>query len=92
MDGRAMICFTTNSNMISANLKTNIMKTDEEVKEVCIKELEELIQNIKDDKISDNYVYAMDVLEMEKSFSGTSAVVRYSVTRNEYSRRTESKH
>jgi|TARA_B110000971_G_C19976786_1_gene485358 hypothetical protein len=74
--------------MISANLKTNIMKTDEEVKEVCIKELEELIQNIKDDKISDNYVYAMDVLEMTNSFEMTTGVVRYSVTRNEYRRRT----
>ena len=74
--------------MISANLKTNIMKTDEEVKEVCIKELEELIQNIKDDKISDNYVYAMDVLEMTDSFEMTTGVVRYSVTRNEYRRRT----
>ena len=74
--------------MISANLKTNIMKTDEEVKEVCIKELEELIQNIKDDKISDNYVYAMDVLEMTDSFEMTTGVVRYSVTRNEYRRIT----
>ena len=64
------------------------MKTDEEVKEVCIKELEELIQNIKDDKISDNYVYAMDVLEMTNSFEMTTGVVRYSVTRNEYRRRT----
>ena len=68
------------------------MKTDKEVKEVCIKELEELIQNIKDDKISDNYVYAMDVLEMTNSFEMTTGVVRYSVTRNEYRRRTESKH
>ena len=78
--------------MISANLKTNIMKTNEEVKEVCIKELEELIQSIKDDKTSDNYVYAMDVLEVVNSFEITSAVVRYSVTRNEYRRRTEYKH
>jgi hypothetical protein len=78
--------------MISANLKTNIMKTNEEVKEVCIKELEELIQSIKDDKTSDNYVYAMDVLEVVNSFGITSAVIRYSVTRNEYRRRTESKH
>jgi hypothetical protein len=82
----------TDGNMISANLKTNIMKTNEEVKEVCIKELEELIQSIKDDKTSDNYVYAMDVLEVLNSFEITSAVVRYSVTRNEYRRRTESKH
>ena len=78
--------------MISANLKTNIMKTNEEVKEVCIKELEELIQSIKDDKTSDNYVCAVDVLEVVNSFEITSAVVRYSVTRNEYRRRTESKH
>jgi hypothetical protein len=78
--------------MISANLKTNIMKTNEEAKEVCIKELEELIQNIKDDKISDNYVYGIDVLEVVNSFEITSAVVRYSVTRNQYRRRTESKH
>jgi len=68
------------------------MRTNEEVKEICIKELEELIQNIKDDKISDNYVYAMDVLEMTNSFEMTTGVVRYSVTRNEYRRRTESKH
>ena len=74
--------------MISANLKTNIMRTNEEVKELCIKELEELIQNIKDDKISDNYVYAMDVLEMTDSFEMTTGVVRYSVTRNEYRRIT----
>ena len=78
--------------MISANLKTNIMRTNEEVKELCIKELEELIQNIKDDKTSDNYVYTIDVLEMTNSFEMTNGVVRYSVTRNEYSRRTESKH
>ena len=78
--------------MISANLKTNIIKTNEEAKEVCIKELEELIQNIKDDKISDNYVYGIDVLEVVNSFEITSAVVRYSVTRNQYRRRTESKH
>ena len=64
------------------------MRTNEEVKEVCIKELEELIQNIKDDKISDNYVYAMGVLEMTNSFEMTTGVVRYSVTRNEYRRRT----
>lgn len=68
------------------------MRTNEEVKEVCIKELEELIQNIKDDKTSDDYVCAMDVLEMVNSFEITSAVVRYSVTRNEYSIRTESKY
>jgi hypothetical protein len=68
------------------------MRTNEEVKEICIKELEELIQNIKDDKISDNYVYAMDVLEMTSSFEMTTGVVRYSVTRNEYRKRTESKH
>jgi len=68
------------------------MKTNEEAKEVCIKELEELIQNIKDDKISDNYVYGIDVLEVVNSFEITSAVVRYSVTRNQYRRRTESKH
>ena len=64
------------------------MRTNEEVKEVCIKKLEELIQNIKDDKISDNYVYAMGVLEMTNSFKMTTGVVRYSVTRNEYRRRT----
>jgi len=68
------------------------MRTNEEVKELCIKELEELIQNIKDDKTSDNYIYAMDVLEMTNSFEMTTGVVRYSVTRNEYRRRTESKH
>tara|TARA_R110002012_G_C11330650_1_gene576980 strand:+ start:405 stop:611 length:207 start_codon:yes stop_codon:yes gene_type:complete len=68
------------------------MRTNEEVKEICIKELEELIQNIKDDKISDNYVYAIDVLEMTNSFEMRAGVVRYSVTRNEYRRRTESKH
>ena len=68
------------------------MRTNEEVKKLCIKELEELIQNIKDDKTSDNYVYTIDVLEMTNSFEMTNGVVRYSVTRNEYSRRTESKH
>jgi len=68
------------------------MRTNEEVKELCIKELEQLIQNIKDDKISDNYVYAMDVLEYNQYYEYTSGVVRYSVTRNEYRRRTESKH
>ena len=78
--------------MISANLKTKTMRTNEEVKELCIKELELLIQNIKDDKTSDNYVYAMDVLEMTSSFEMTAGIVRYSVTRNEYRKRTESKH
>jgi len=78
--------------MISANLKNDNMRTNEEVKELCIKELEELIQNIKDDKISDNYVYAVDVLEITNSFEMTNGVVRYSVTRNEYRKRTESKH
>jgi len=78
--------------MISANLKTNIMRTDEEVKEICIKELEDLIQNIKDDKTSDNYVYAIDVLEITNSFETRAGVVRYSVTRNEYHKGTESKH
>jgi len=78
--------------MISANLKNDNMRTNEEVKELCIKELEELIQNIKDDKISDNYVYAVDVLEITNSFEMTNGVVKYSVTRNEYRKRTESKH
>jgi len=68
------------------------MRTNEEVKELCIKELEELIQNIKDDKTSDNYIYAMDVLEMTNRFEMTAGVVRYSVTRTEYRRRTKSKH
>jgi hypothetical protein len=68
------------------------MKTNEEVKEICIKELEALIQNIKDDKISDNYTYAMDVLEYNQDYEYTTGVVRYSVTRNEYHKITESKH
>ena len=68
------------------------MRTDEEVKELCIKELEDLIQKIKDDKISNNYVYAMDVLEYNQDYEYTTGVVRYSVTRNEYHKRTESKH
>tara|TARA_R110000796_G_scaffold215_1_gene864 strand:+ start:34 stop:270 length:237 start_codon:yes stop_codon:yes gene_type:complete len=78
--------------MISANLKTNIMRTNEEVKEICIKELEDLIQNIKDDKISDNYTYAVDVLEYNQNYEYTTGAVRYSVTRNEYRKRTKSKH
>lgn len=64
------------------------MRTNEEVKELCIKKLEELIQDIKADKTSNNYVYDMEVLEMTNSFEMTAGVVRYSVTRNEYRRRT----
>jgi len=60
-----------------------------EVKKLCIKELENLIQNIKDDKTSDNYVYAMDVLEVVNGCQTTSAVVRYSITRNEYGKKNK---
>jgi hypothetical protein len=56
------------------------MRTNEEVKELCIKKLEELIQNIKDDKTSVNYVYSMEVLRFESN----TKVVRYSITRDEY--------
>ena len=79
--------------MISANLKTKIMRTNEEVKELCIKELETLIQSIKDDKISDNYVFAMDIIERENNFEFVTDVVRYSITRNEYTcKQTKYKH
>ena len=58
----------------------------EKVKEICIKQLEELIQSIKKDEISDNYIFSIDVLECEQDYKYKSSVVRYSVTRNEYTK------
>ena len=60
------------------------MRTNKEVKEICIKQLEELIQIIKKDETSDNYISSIDVLECEQNYKYKSSVVRYSVIINEY--------
>jgi len=65
------------------------MRTNEEVKQLCIKELEKLIQNIKDDKTSDNYTYSVDVLERTSMAEMTTGLVRYAITRNEYFFKTD---
>ncbi len=60
------------------------MLTDEEVKAKCIKELEDLIQNIKDDKTSNNYSFNMEVLEINQNSDYSQRYVSYGIRRNEY--------
>jgi hypothetical protein len=75
---------TTVPYKISANLKTKIMLTNEEVKAKCIKELEDLIQNIKDDKTSNNYSFNMEVLEINQNSDYLQRYVSYGIRRSEY--------
>ena len=65
----------------------NKIRTEEEVKEICIEELERLIQDIKDDKTSTNYSYNMEVINMESHPEGVVKYVSYGIRRNEYIRR-----
>lgn len=60
------------------------MLTNEEVKAKCIKELEDLIQNIKDDKTSNNYSFNMEVLEINQNSDYSQRCVSYGIRRNEY--------
>ena len=60
------------------------MLTDEEVKAKCIKQLEDLIQNIKDDKTSNNYSFNMEVLEINQNSDYSQRYVSYGIRRNEY--------
>ena len=60
------------------------MLTDEEVKAKCIKELEDLIQNIKDDKTSNNYSFNMEVLEINQNSDYSQRYVSYGIRRSEY--------
>ena len=61
-----------------------MLKTNEEAKQKCIKELEKLIQNIKDDKTSYNYSFNWEVLRMQTGFGYTETDVRFFVERTEY--------
>ena len=60
------------------------MKTDKEVKDECIKELEDLIQNIKDDENCNNYSFNMQVLEYKEDYLGVERYVSYGIQRSEY--------
>ena len=60
------------------------MKTNEEQKAECIEYLEDLIQNIKNDKTSDNYCFNWEVLEQKEDNYHVERFVRYSITINEY--------
>ena len=55
----------------------------QETKQKCIKELEKLIQNIKEDDTSENYSFNWEVLAIESGFGRTIRDVRYSVERRE---------
>ncbi len=60
------------------------MLTNEEVKDKCIKELEHLIENIKNDKTANNYSFNMEVLEIKQNSDHSQRYVSYGIRRNEY--------
>ena len=70
--------------MIGSKVRNRIMTINEEVKAKCIKELEDLIQNIKDDKTSNNYSFNMEVLEINQNSDYSERYVSYGIKRSEY--------
>lgn len=55
----------------------------ENMKDECIKYLENLIEDIKINKVSNNYTISEDVLERNDCGSYIENIVRYSITRTE---------
>ena len=60
------------------------MKTNNEVKKICVEKLKELIHSIETDETCDNYCYTFDIV----GFAGDDTVqirdVVYSFKRTEY--------
>lgn len=69
-----------------------MLKTNEEVKQDVIKQLEKLIADIKTNKIADNYCFEWRLMERYENDFGTTDVVRFSVTRREYFRKEQSEY
>ena len=73
-------------------MKTNMLKTNEEVKQDVIKQLEKLIENIKSNEFADNYCFEWKLMERYEDDLSTTDIVRFSVTRREYFRKEQSEY
>ena len=73
-------------------MKTNMLKTNEEVKQDVIKQLEDLIANIKTNEIADNYCFEWQIMERYEDDLSITDIVRFSVTRREYFRKEQSEY
>lgn len=73
-------------------MKTNMLKTSEEVKQDVIKKLEDLITDIKTNKIADNYCFEWQLMERYEDYVSITDIVRFSVIRREYFRKEQSEY
>lgn len=62
----------------------DLTNTQSDVKQRCIEYLENLLENVKNDTISDNYSFTVEKIESETIPTGEVNRVRYSLERNEY--------
>lgn len=73
-------------------MKTNMLKTSEEVKQDVIKKLEDLITDIKTNKIAYNYCFEWQLMERYEDDVSITDIVRFSVIRREYFRKEQSEY
>ena len=63
------------------------MKSEKDVKKECIKRLEEVIQDIKEDDKHYNYQYIEEVLKIESDYDSVIRHVRLGIERTEKHKR-----